>query len=161
VVGIIDDFALILIFRASAARAMVMATERAKATNGEGNGDTKAVIVDRSGGRWQPRQWWSSLTAVIVDGGCLGMEGRWRNGIVNNGIFGRWWRQQWWWLLSTVQQQLVPPPPSLHQRIRRWQRRHRCCRHQLPLLLRTTAIAAVDSRHCRCRTVTGERRWWS
>jgi hypothetical protein len=33
-----------------AARAMTTATEMAKATDGEGNGNAKAVIVDGSGG---------------------------------------------------------------------------------------------------------------
>ena len=61
---------------ASMARATAMATERAMAMDGEGNGNANAVIVDGSGGQWLPQQWWSSLTAVIVDRGCLGMEGR-------------------------------------------------------------------------------------
>ncbi len=61
---------------ALAARVMAMATDMAKAMDGEGNGDAKAVIVDGSSSQWQPRQCWSLLMAVIVDGGCLGMEGQ-------------------------------------------------------------------------------------
>ncbi len=56
-------------------RVMATATEMAKATDGEDNGNAMAVIMDGSSGWWQPQQWWSSSMVVIVDGGCLGMEG--------------------------------------------------------------------------------------